>query len=401
MNIVFLNPSGTLGGAETALLQMVAALRDARPNWKMSLVVSEEGPLELKARAMSLPTAALAFPASLQRLGEWGSRGSLGARLSLGASVGAAAYPALKYTSRLRRQLAELAPDIIHTNGLKMHVLGARARERRAKLVWHLHDYPDTRPMSAALLTHHAAHCDAVVANSESVAGRARQMLGTNVPVHALLNTIDLDRFHPEGPRADLDALANLPPLEPGHLRVGLVATFAKWKGHEVFFDALARIGVHERLRGYVIGGPIYRTSGSQFTMPQLRELALTRGLGSNVGFTGHIEDVPSALRALDVVVHASVEPEPFGLVIAEGMACGRPLVVSRGGGAAEIAQAGALFHSPGNAIELAECITQLARSAEMRASLGRAGRCAAMKLFSHRRFADTLVPIYESLAAR
>ena len=63
----------------------------------------------------------------------------------------------------------------------------------------------------------------------------------------------------------------------------------------------------------------------------------MLRGAGLSVavsvGFTGRIDDVPAALRALDIVVHASVEPEPFGLVIAEAMACGRPVVVSRAGG--------------------------------------------------------------------
>jgi glycosyltransferase involved in cell wall biosynthesis len=48
-------------------------------------------------------------------------------------------------------------------------------------------------------------------------------------------------------------------------------------------------------------------------------------------------------LRALDVVVHASIEPEPFGRVIAEAMACARPVVWALGGGADEIVGDGAL----------------------------------------------------------
>ena len=46
-------------------------------------------------------------------------------------------------------------------------------------------------------------------------------------------------------------------------------------------------------------------------------------------------------MRALDIVVHASTEPEPFGLTIAEGMASGRAVIVSAAGGAAEIVQDG------------------------------------------------------------
>ena len=105
-----------------------------------------------------------------------------------------------------------------------------------------------------------------------------------------------------------------------------------------------------------------------------------------------------AALRALDIVVHASVEPEPFGLVIAEAMACGRPIVVSRAGGAAEIAAQGAVFHVPGDADDLAARVSELAADAALRTALGSAGRAAAVRLFGPHRLASALIPIYESL---
>jgi glycosyltransferase involved in cell wall biosynthesis len=99
--------------------------------------------------------------------------------------------------------------------------------------------------------------------------------------------------------------------------------------------------------------------------------------------------------------VHASVEPEPFGLVIAEAMACGRPVIVSHAGGAAEIAQAGALFHTPGNAGELAQRITELVNEPTLRGALSKAGRSAAEHLFSRRRLADSMIRVYEAVASR
>jgi glycosyltransferase involved in cell wall biosynthesis len=122
-------------------------------------------------------------------------------------------------------------------------------------------------------------------------------------------------------------------------------------------------------------------------------------GLNGSVGFTGHVPDVAAAMRSLDIVVHASVEPEPFGLVIAEAMACGRPVIVSRSGGAAEIAQAGVVFHTPGNASELAERMSQLAGEPTLRGALSKAGRAAAEQLFSRKRLAEALIPVYESLS--
>ncbi|HEV3217290.1 MAG TPA: glycosyltransferase family 4 protein [Vicinamibacterales bacterium] len=407
MRIVFLNPSGQLGGAETALLDLLAAIRQARPSWSLGMIASAGGPLVERAVNLGVRCDVLPFPQSLARLGEWGRRGSAATRLQLGAALVGAAVPALRYASRLRRGLRGLDPDIVHTNGLKMHLLGARCRPDGARLVWHLHDYPDARPVTAALLRTQAHRCAVALANSDSVARHARKLFGDAMPVRTLYNSVDLDRFCPEGRALDLDALAGAPPLVPGGIRIGLVGTFARWKGQDVFLDALSRLVVpavasgagRPALRGYIIGGPIYQTDASQFSLQELRDLAVKFGLGDAVAFTGRIDDVPAALRALDVVVHASTEPEPFGLVIAEAMATARPVVVSRAGGAAEIAAAGALFHSPGDAAELADRLSELIESPELRASLGQAGRAAAVRLFDRRRLSETLVPLYEALA--
>lgn len=400
MNIVFLDPSGELGGAETALLDLLAAIRQARPAWSMELITSADGPLVARAANLDIPSHPLTFPKSFARLGEWGNRRSTGGRARLGAALCVAAIPTARYALRLGRHLAQLAPDIVHTNGLKMHLLAARACPRDAKLFWHMHDYPDVRPLTSALLAAQAHRCAGVIANSESVAKRTRHLLGSTTPVHTIHNSVDLERFKPNGPRLDLDALAGLPPLADGGLRIGLIGTFARWKGHDIFLDALSKLRNGRLMRGYVIGGPIYETDASQFSLQELRDFATARGLADTVGFTGRVEDVPSALRALDVIVHASVEPEPFGLVIAEAMACGRPVVVSRAGGAAEIADGGALFHSLGNAAELADCLSRLLADPALRASLGASGREVALRMFDRRRLANALIPIYEAVTS-
>jgi glycosyltransferase involved in cell wall biosynthesis len=135
--------------------------------------------------------------------------------------------------------------------------------------------------------------------------------------------------------------------------------------------------------------------------MAELRALVSQLGLVGRVGFTGFVDDVGAAMRALDIVVHASTQPEPFGLSIIEAMACGRPVIASRAGGAAEIVEAsgGALFHRPGDAADLANRIAQLAGDSARRLCLGRAGRATAVRLFARPRLAQELIPIYERVA--
>jgi glycosyltransferase involved in cell wall biosynthesis len=401
VRLVFLNPSAQLGGAEAALYELLSALRAAHPAWSLGLVVAAEGPLVERVRALGLPVTVLPFPASLARLGDWGLGRGLAARLRMLVALAAAAVPAAGYAWRLRRLVRHEHPDVVHANGLKMHVLGAWTRPRGTALLWHIHDYVSPRPLAARLLRRRARDCAAIVANSQSVAADAGRVIGPGPAVHAVWNAVDLSRFSPRGPAADLDALAGLPPAPAGVVRVGLVATFARWKGHVTFLDALSRLPESLPVRGYIIGGPVYETAGSQVSFDELRAEAAARGLESRVGFTGFMADAAQAMRALDVVVHASTDPEPFGLVIAEGMACARPVVVSCAGGAAEITTPGAdaLAYAPGDAVQLSECLRSLVIDAALRQRLGDAGRTTAERVFDRGRLAIDMTPIYEGLA--
>jgi glycosyltransferase involved in cell wall biosynthesis len=399
VSIVFLSPTGQTGGAEAALHDLLAGLRESHPSWSLRLIVASDGPLVERVEALGVPVDVLPFPASVARLGDWGVGRGWWARVRFLMRCAATALPAVGYLQRLRRLLRSSQPDVIHTNGLKMHLLGAWARPRGSAVLWHLHDYAGRRPFTARLLRRYADRCAAVVANSQSVADDVRQVCGGAVPVHPVWNAIDLDRFAPDGPRIDLDAVSGLPAAGDVR-RVGLVATFARWKGHETFLRALAMLPASLRVRGYIVGGPVYETSGSQTSVTELRELVRSLGIEDRVGFTGFVPDASKAMRALDIVVHASTDPEPFGLVIAEAMACGKPVVVSRAGGASELIEPGvnALAFTPGEAGELAQRIEELARDANLRERLGRAGRSMAEQRFHRRRMASELAPIYESL---
>ena len=397
MRLTYLSTSGHLGGAEVSLCDVLACLRQARPSWRLALVVPRDGRLADAARGLGVETVVLPFPPALARFGE---RGATPGSVRTAARLGRAVVATPAYLARLRRLLLAQRADVIHTNGLKAHLLGAAAKPPGTALLWHMHDYLRARPLSARLLTWLAGRCDAVLAASESVAVDVRGVLGKRVVVSAMHNGIDLDRFRPEGPTVNLDELAGLPAAGAGVVRVGLVAVMSRWKGHELFLAALALLPPDLPVRGYIVGGPIYDTEASQHRLEALRARASELGLERRVGFTGFIDAPEEAMRALDVVVHASTEPEPFGLVIAEAMACGRAVIASRAGGAAELVEDGmdGLTFRPGDAEQLATRIARLAADPDARRRLGEtAGRRAVR--FDRRRLADTLVPLYERLA--
>ena len=398
MRVMYVNPTGQLGGAETSLLAMLASVRGAQPSWALHLVTAGEGPLNAAAHAIGVTTAVQPFPPALAALGEHGARADRG-YLGLAAQFARAASAVPAYVGRLRREVASFRPDIIHTNGLKMHLLAAWAT-RSVPLVWHLHDYLGSRPLTARLLRWNVSRCSVLVANSLSVSRDATAALGNGLRVVPILNAVDLDRFSPIGDRADLDRLADLPAAPAGTIRVGLLGTFARWKGHETFLRGVAQLPRELPVCAYVIGDALYQTDGSQHSGVELRQAAASLGIADRVGFTGFIERSDAALRALDVVVHASTSPEPFGLVIAEAMACGRPVIVSAAGGAAELVSADvdALTHTPGDAGELAARIATLAADASLRASIGAAGRATAERVFDRTRLARELIPVYQAV---
>ena len=115
------------------------------------------------------------------------------------------------------------------------------------------------------------------------------------------------------------------------------------------------------------------------------------------MGFPGFVDDRAACLRSLDIVVHASTEPEPFGLVVAEAMAAGRALVTSGIGGVGELVRPGidALTHRPGDAQSLADAIRRLIEDPALRGRLGAAARQAAGQRFSMTRFANEMSSAY------
>jgi glycosyltransferase involved in cell wall biosynthesis len=406
MRIAYLSVSDQLGGSEIALLEMVRAVRRLRPAWSLHVILPGRGPLLNEAEAAGADCVVLPLPTPLTRVGEAAAENahwSVVARLALGARLVPVALALPTYLGRLRRLIRANGITILHTNGLKAHVLGARVAGT-ARVVWHIHEYVGLRRVTRTLLSSHQRHVAAILANSVSVATDVTTAITPPVPVQLVYNAVDLQRFAPEDPseRAeDLDARAGLPPASGSVVRVGLLGTFARWKGHEVFLRAMAALPRETPVRGYVIGEPLYDTAGSQFTMNELQALARQLGLQDRVGFTGFLRAAP-AMRALDVVVHASTRPEPFGLVIAEAMASGRAVITSGAGGAAELVESGhdALTHAPGDVDALARCIARLAADPTLRRQLGARARATACRRFDPDRMGREIVAVYEQIAS-
>jgi len=411
MKIVFLNPVGVIGGAERVLLAVMAALRSANSDLELHLIAGTDGPLVEKAQSIGALVTVLELPNAVNQLGDSALKGKRGVAALLKLLFRATkVLPALaQYLIRFRRSLLETSPDVIYSNGIKTHLLTSLASLGQIPVIWHVHDFYGSRPLMARVLKFASSSAKVAIAISEAVAVDARATL-PHLPVKVIYNAVDIDYFSPEGPQLALEdkpSSSNLQ-IKPSNrpLRVGLAATFARWKGHDIFLEAAARV-VSDRpdlnLHFYIIGGPIYKTQGSQFSEAELREKAAVLEIEDKVDFLGFQSDMAKVYRWLDIAIHASTQPEPFGLAIVEAMACGKPVIVSEAGGAAELFTHNfdAVGVPPGDAAALSSAIQHLAENPDLRQTLSQNARQTAINRFSHTRFSREIGEVYRELLER
>lgn len=171
-------------------------------------------------------------------------------------------------------------------------------------------------------------------------------------------------------------------PIE-GRLRILSMSRVAHWKGVHVLLDAVAeaaRVAPDVQLEVTIAGGSFFGEDDYRGSLER-RISADTMP----VRMVGHVDDVVGLLEAHDVLAHCSLTPEPFGQVIVQGMAAGRVVVATRGGGPSEILSDGVdgLLYPAGDARELARLLVGLARDPDELRRLSRAAAAAA------ERFAD------------
>jgi glycosyltransferase involved in cell wall biosynthesis len=105
-------------------------------------------------------------------------------------------------------------------------------------------------------------------------------------------------------------------------------------------------------------------------------------------------------LRTLDILVHASTIPEPFGQAVIEGMAAGLPVIGADGGGVKDIITHGenGLLVPMGDAPALAEALESLLGDPETARRLGEAGRAHVRSHYTAAQSARKIEQVYREV---
>jgi glycosyltransferase involved in cell wall biosynthesis len=182
--------------------------------------------------------------------------------------------------------------------------------------------------------------------------------------------------------------------LSAGVPLVGMVGQVIRRKGIDVLFRAVRSLAVElPELRVLVVGNEATDHGD------ELKRLASELGIEQQVVWVGFRDDVPRFMAAVDVLAVPS-RSEALGLVAAEALAAGTPVVASRVGGLVEVVE----HDQTGYLVEvedhegLADHLARLLGDPTLRAEMGRRGRSRIEEIFDPGRSADTLHGIYLEL---
>jgi len=214
-------------------------------------------------------------------------------------------------------------------------VLAARLSGVRPKLV--LTRHLAKSPGSPASRRYLLACCDLLVAVSEATAKILRDgsfepdaieeerrrrlpMRGDHSKIKVVHGGIDTDQFRP----FDASALRAGWGLEPNHFAFAVVGGYGppRGKGQREFLQAAA--AAHKEIpdaRFLIIG-----RGGLKGV---LEDDIVRLGLEGKAWLTPYCHDMPSAMNAIDCLVHPAIGTESFGLVVCEAFSCGKPALAA------------------------------------------------------------------------
>lgn len=282
--------------------------------------------------------------------------------------------PLLRYgraLSRLRRLIREWSPVALYANGgLPCQLAVPAGRRARVPVLCHFH-HPAIKRAYYLWLVKYADHR---IYPSEYTRRHSLEKAGLDGDV--VHNGVDVDVFRPLARReGDLRERLGLP---RDAIVVGQVGALVPHKRPRLLLEAFANAAVRlPSLHLCLVGkGPEEEA---------LRDRVAALGLEGRVVMTGFVESVvPYYQQVIDINVLASVE-EGLGISVIEGSACGLPAIVVDSTGLRETVEPNVtgLTFPPDDERALTELMLKLAGDAELRRSLGEAGREMVERKFS------------------
>jgi glycosyltransferase involved in cell wall biosynthesis len=234
----------------------------------------------------------------------------------------------------------------------------------------------------------------AVIGNSRATIRSLTEIGVRPSKIHLVYNGFDAAKFIAPSPTKRQQIRERLG-VASDTVLVGMFGRLDHWKGQHVFLEAVTQL---PSVTALVVGEPVHGDGDYKASLVK----AASGELGNRVRFLGFRDDISDLMAAADIVVHASVQPEPFGRVIVEAMLAGTPVVATNLGGVPEIMTNGrnGILVDPNDAGALRNAISQLIADRKMGEMMSRAARADMAERFTLQGSVAALMKILEEVSA-
>lgn len=297
---------------------------------------------------------------------------------------------ALKYIKIGKKHNTQL----IHLNNIFQAAGIIAAKVLGIPCIGHIRDFvpvSSSEKFYSKMVNHHVAISSAIKRN-------LLELEVGNSSISLVHDGIDFGEFNDD---KRIDYLYDEFRIESDNLLFGIFGRVIDWKGIKEFILAANIVFKHlPKAIGFIVGDP---SDGSIDYYNEMETLVNNLRLKDKLVFTGYRSDVAQLMKFMNLIVHASIRPEPFGMVIIEGMALRKPIVATRGGGPNDIVvngETGYLVES-GNTYEMAHAIIKLLGDKQLCLEMGFKGQRRAKKQFSSKVYAKKMENIYKMILNR
>ena len=308
------------------------------------------------------------------------------------------AWRLLKGTLYIRRFIREHDIALVHSHTAAVWCGATASKGLNVPHLFYVQEIVTSSLVRRLLTRFIAWRGDKVVVISKAV----RDFLLRDVPslaphIEIIPPAVDAERFHSRNDGRDVREEWG---VKPDEVLFGVVGRVHWWKGQDVFLEAAARVRERVPQARFAIVGDV--VPGEEWRLQALRERARRLGIADRVIWAGYREDTPQVMAALDVLVLPSTQPEPFGLVVVEAMATGKPVIATAHGGPTETVVDGetGLLVPPEDAEALAEAMVELAVAPDARADMGSAGRERMLAHYTIERHVAAFEDLYKRMVA-
>lgn len=370
LRVLFVESQTELGGAQMALLTMLEALDRGCVEPVFASLEFGNGDFPERVAALGIRVCRLAPRGRLRDIAA-----------------------TLKKIAALRRVIRDEGIDVVLSNsGHPLLYARPAAKLARRPCVWWAHAFFPWDPLKGDLLTlaQMFLASDVIFANSEWTARQLHGFFPSEPPIRLVRYGIDVQRHCPAAERG-LTIRKKLGIAENDRV-AGIFGRLQRGKGQHIFLEAAARVARAEAACKFlVVGGSVFGLEPEY--AEELQRLVEKAGIADRVLFLGQRGDVNDLMNACDVVVMASLQPETWGLVVAEAMAAGRAVIANAEGGPLEMIEPGrtGMLVPTGDGVALAKAMHELMSDAEKRKVMGEAARRKAEEHFEKRHAASVL----------